>query len=147
MTVVHNVFTNPANGDQFTWPVNHDTEDLGGRTRSISYGGNTLEVGLVRQQGDDLPLQFKYSGTLFTQAAIQRMFDFFNLGRTQTIYLTDFSGAQYEVLITDFTPVRKRVVRNVHDPVNAPTWIWTYSITMDVVTIISGYLLGHVIDA
>jgi len=69
------------------------------------------------------------------------------LGRTQTIYLTDFSGAQYEVLITDFTPVRKRVVRNVHDPVNAPTWIWTYSITMDVVTIISGYLLGHVIDA
>jgi hypothetical protein len=147
MTVVHNVFTNPATGDQFTWPINHDTEDMGGRSRQITYSGNTKQVGLVRQQGDSIPMQFKYSGTFFDQASIQRMFDFYNLGRSQTIYFTDFSGAMYEVLITEFTPVRKRTVRNSRDFAHAPTWYWTYTITMDVVTVLAGYLLGHVVDA
>lgn len=144
MPVVHNIFSDPATGSSYVWPINHDTEVGGGKNRTITHDANTGNVGLVRQQGDDEPLAFKFSGTILTLAQVQAFWTWFNLCSTRTIRLTDFTGDVYEVIITAFNPVRKRVYRNQRDLVNAATHIWTYDIEVEVISIISGSLFGLV---
>lgn len=132
-----NYFSNPANGDRYDWPVNHDTEDAVSKARSITRSATTSNVGIVRQQGDDGPLTLKLSGTILHRDQLRAFWHWYALCRTQTIYFYDFDNQGYEVQITEFSPVRKRTLRNPRDP-SAPLHYWTYSISLDVYALLEG---------
>lgn len=139
MAANRNIFTDPSGAKAaYSWPFNHSEESEGGKTRNITYGANTANTGFVRQQSDDAPIQFSFSGVILEQAHLEEMIGWYALCDSQTIYLTDFAGDEYEVIITSFKPVRERTIRNPRDYTNAPYWFWRYEITLDVVRVISG---------
>jgi hypothetical protein len=142
--MARNIFINPVTSAQYPWEVNHDTEEQVGKTRNITHDANTANIGFVRQQAPSDPTTLRYTGTILTRSQLLQMWAWYTLCETQTIYFQDFEGVKYEVIITHFLPVRKRVQRNPRDPANAPDHVWTYSIEMDVIRVVSGYLAGIV---
>lgn len=139
---MRNRFTNPANGAFYDWQVNHSDEGSFGKTRQITESANTANTGLVKQQGDSTPLKMKLTGTIFHKAQHEQFIDWFQLGETQTVIFKDFTGDEYEVLLTQYDAVRKRTVRNPRDAANAPLWYWTYEMEMEVIRVISGVWAG-----
>jgi hypothetical protein len=135
-------FTNPVNAALYDFPINPSEEEAFGKRRNVEHSSPTGLTGLVRQQGDDQPLVLKASGTILTRAQLVAMIGWFQLCRTQTIYLRDHAGDQYEGLLTAFEPTRKRTLRNPRDLAQAPEWYWTYTIEFEVVRIISGTWAG-----
>jgi hypothetical protein len=79
-----------------------------------------------------------------SEAQLEAMIDWYILCKTQTIYFYKYSGDQYEVLITDFKPTEKKTIHNPKDFANAPLWYWNYTITIEVVTVLSGVWQGIV---
>lgn len=136
-----NHFIDPKSGFDYSWDTNHTTEESPGKSRTINHAGSTsrtTNTGLVKQQGDDGPLLIKLKGTMFKLTQVEYTIGFWQLCNSQTIYYKDFSGSEYEVIITSFVPVKKGVAKNPRDKVNAPLWIWEYSIDMEVVKVLSG---------
>lgn len=133
-----NIFKNPSNGNEYSWPINHSEEDDFGKRRSIEHGAKTNGTGLVRQQSDDGPIIIRLRGVIFHESQLQAMISWWKLCETQTIYFKDFQGNEYEVLITEFLPTRQRTIKNPRDFANAPYWFWRYEIAMEVVTIRAG---------
>lgn len=144
MTRLANEFINPVTAAKYVWPVNHSDEAEAGVQRTVTRGANTAGTGLVRQQADDQPLVFQLSGTIFSQAQMEAMIDWYVLCKTQSIYFKKYSGDEYEVLITEFKPTEKKTLHNPKDFANAPMWYWTYTITMEVVSVRSGIWEGIV---
>lgn len=144
MTRLANEFINPATSAKYVWPVNHSEEAEAGVQRTVTRGGNTAGTGLVRQQADDQPLVFQFSGTIFSKAQVEAMIEWYILCKSQSIYFKKYSGDEYEVLITDFKPTEKKTLHNPKDFANAPMWYWTYTITMEVVAVRSGVWEGIV---
>lgn len=140
--MARNRFTNPKNAATYDWQVNHSEEEEFGKRRSISHGALTGGTGLVRQQADDQPLVLQLKGVIFHKAQLEQMIDWFALCETQTIYFKDFSGDEYEVIITEFLPVREKTVKNPRDFANAPLWFWRYDIAMEVIAIRAGTWVG-----
>jgi hypothetical protein len=136
--MARNTFTDPATGDHYDWQVNHDTEEAVSKARAITRTATTNNVGSVRQQGADGPLVLKFSGTILHRSQLREMWRWYELCRMQTIYFTDFDGQSYEVQISEFSPLRKRTLRNPRDP--SLNHYWTYTITMDVFRPIDGDL-------
>jgi hypothetical protein len=139
---MRDTFTDPLTGATYPWLIGHDTEDSAGKQRQIQESANTANTGLVKQQGDTTPVILKYSGKILHLSQLQQFWKWFELCETQTIYFSDYAGDTYEVIITDFSPVRKATVRNPKDFANAPFWYWTYSISMEVIRVISGSMAG-----
>lgn len=133
-----NRFTNPANGDHYDWSVNHSDEEPTGKARNISRTANTGNVGAVRQQGDDGATVLTFSGKINTRAQLQQFWAWYVLSKTQTIYLTDYDGQEYEVLITAFQPKRVRKLMSVSRDPGMPYHYYTYTITMEVLRFIAG---------
>lgn len=144
MSRVANVFTNPATSETYPWPINHETEDQFGQERSVSTTANTSNLGLVRVQGDRQPMAISLTGKILTRAQRDAFWHWFRLSETQTIYYTDVEGNTFEVQMVAYNPVRVRAQKNMRDPVNAPTWIYTYTMKLDVYRVISGPLAGLV---
>lgn len=142
MPLGRNRFTNPANGDIYDWAINHKSEDAAGRSRAISHDAPTENRGLIRQVGAESPFVFTWQGTILARAQLIEMIGWYRLCRTQTIYLTDFAGDQYEVVISGFVPTRRRVLRNGRDFANAPYNVWDYSITIEVIAVRAGVWAG-----
>lgn len=141
--MARNIFTDPkGTRSPYSWPFNHSEESEFGKSRNIEHGGNTGDVGFVRQQSDDSPLVLRFSGTILVKAQLTEMLAWFEICKRRTIHFKDFAGDEYEVIITKFVPTRRPTVRNPRDPTNAPTWYWHYEIDMDVVTVISGTWSG-----
>lgn len=134
MVRVGNRFIDPATGDTYIWPLNHNEEQGSGKQRTIEHkpttGGGSMPV-----QGDDTPMVLRFEGTILEQAQHDEFARWFELSRHRTIYFRDFQGREYEVLITRFDPVRKRVAANPRDRVNAPLHTWTYSLEMEVIDV------------
>jgi hypothetical protein len=140
-----NLFIDPAGRvADYSWPINHTTEDQVGRSRQMADGAPTSNMGLIPQQGAATPLVLTWKGTILTKAHLQAMIDWWMLCEGQTIYVQDFAGSRYEVLITDFAPTRRAVARNPQDPTHAPYNVWDYTLTMRVVTTLSGEWTGVV---
>jgi len=144
MSRVANTFSDPSTGESYPWPINHETEESFGQERSISTEANTANTGLVRLQGDRQPMQLRLSGKMLTRAQRDAFWHWFNLCETRTIYYSDVEGNTFEVQITAYNPVRVRAERNMRDLANAPTWIYTYTLAMDVLRVISGPLYSLV---
>lgn len=128
-----NYFLDPLTSETYAWPINHDEEDEGGKTRNIEHTGNTAQTGLVRQQSDPDPIVLKLRGAMNTHAQVRKTIQFFNKCEDRTIFFTDFAGDVYEVIILAFRPKRQRTVRNSHDLANAPDHFWKYDLEMEVV--------------
>jgi hypothetical protein len=137
-------FIDPATGDHYDFHINHEAEEPVGRTRSIQHSANTANVGLVRTQGEKTPLVMRWTGTILHLAQLQAMWDYFERCDYRTIHVRDAFGDEYEVQITRFDPVRVRVAKNAKDAANAPLNKWTYTLEMEVFTVISGSIAGIV---
>jgi hypothetical protein len=144
MTRLANEFIDPKTAKKYVWPVNHTEEAEAGVQRTVTRGANTADTGLVRQQADDQPLVFQFSGTIFSQDQLEEMIAWYILCKSQTIQFNKYSGDEYEVIITEFKPTEKKTVHNPKDFANAPLWYWGYTITMEVVRVVSGVWEGIV---
>lgn len=142
--IVRNRFTDPLTGSFYDWQVNHSTENAFGKARQVTESANTANTGLIKQQGDASPLQIKLAGTILHLAQHKEFIRFWELCESQTIIFRDFTGDEYEVMITSYLPLRKRTIRNPRDFANAPLWYWSYDLEMDVVRIIKGVWEGVV---
>lgn len=139
-----NKFEDPKGGKTtYEWLINHNEEEASGKRRNITRSANTDGTGLVRQQGDDSPLVFKWSGTMLHNSQVKEMAEWMELSRTQTIYLEDFANDKYEVIITAFEPKRIRTMRNPRasgDPERL--YYWTYTIELEVIRVRDGIWEG-----
>lgn len=142
MARIPNVFTDPLTGAQYAWPINHDTEESVGKKRGISHSAPTGLIGLNRQQADSSPLVLKWKGTILTRSQVVNMIAWWQICESRSIYIQDFEGNKYEVIIIDFQPQRVRVARNLRDLVNMPLHIVQYSIEMEVLNILAGVWAG-----
>lgn len=135
-----NVFINPVNGNTYEWPLNHNEESQVTKSRQMSDGAATDNIGLIPQQGAPSPLIFEWKGTILDPNQFNAMIAWWKLCENQTIWLSDFAGDTYEVLITDFLPIRTAVANNLRAP--GKPWIWTYTLTFRVLTVFSGPWMG-----
>lgn len=142
MTRVANRFTNPQTNAFYDWPINHNEEGDIGKSRQMGDGAATNDIGLIPQQGAPTPLILVWKGTILKRAQLVAMVGWYQLCDSQSIYVSDPAGNSYEVLITDFTAQRKPTIRNPQDQANAPTWYWTYTITMRVLRVLAGEWAG-----
>jgi hypothetical protein len=138
--VVHNKFTNPANGAEYVWPLNHDEEGESGRDRSVQSSSNVGGTRTIQTQGELTPIRFQWSGKHLQDAHHTSLIGWQNLCETQTIILTDFAGDQYEGLITSYKYKRQRVAFNSRQP-DKP-WTWTYTLEFTVTRVLAGTLDG-----
>lgn len=156
-TRLPNIFTDPAgvgpldlNGDPlcpggvYTWSINHTEEEEVQNSRQMADGAPTSDIGLMPQQGTPYSLVFQWKGTIFNPLDKFVMDAWYGLCNSQSIYLTDFTGARYEVLITDWDVQRKGVAANKRGG-NIP-WLYSYTIIIRVLNVIAGdwyYVQGN----
>jgi hypothetical protein len=137
MTRVGNQFVDPAGRvPTYVWPINHNEESQITKSRQMVDGAPTSNIGLIPQEGSPAPLIFEWKGTILVEAQLTAMLQWWALCETQTIHVVDFAGDAYEVLITDFLPIRVALGANPRQA-NMP-WKWTYTLTMRVLTVFSG---------
>lgn len=92
-------FTNPATGAQYVWPHNPPPDGItqpSQKQRQIDRASSTGNVGATKQQGDDGPYILHWEPLVFTAAHEEALFTWYALCDTQTIYLTDWNGEEYE---------------------------------------------------
>lgn len=136
-----NIFTDPSGvKPPYSWVINHSEEEEVANSRQMSDGAPTSDIGLLPQQGAPLPLVFQWKGTIFTQGDKDAMDSWFELCENQSIYLTDFTQSQYEVLIESFNVKRKGVKWNHRGQV---PWLWEYTIMIRVLRVLSGDWSGR----
>jgi len=99
----------------YTWQIMWDEEEGSDFTRNIERTAVTSSVGFVRQQGEDSPQLFRFSGKFLHANQYTQMKAYFDACRTRTIFFTDFDGDTHEVLITKFNPKRRRTIHNPRD--------------------------------
>lgn len=138
--VVHNKFTDPVNGQEYTWPLNHSEEEEAGRERAVESTQNIAGTRTIQTQGELTPIRKTWRGVLLTDAQLTSMIDWQNRCETHTILLHDFAGGYYEGVIESFKYARKRVAANSRQP-DKP-WTWTYTIQFLVTRVFAGVEAG-----
>lgn len=92
-------FTNPRDSSTYSWPRNPSSEQPASKVRNIERTSNTGNVGSVKQQGDDGALILDWSIICETRAMEVALLTWYVTSKTQTIYVTDWDGEEYEVQI------------------------------------------------
>lgn len=143
---ISNRFIDPVTGFFYDWAINHNDETgspskgggQGGVSRNFTISAPT-SLGLhIRQQAADDVISFSWKGTALTRLQHQEFLAWYHLCSSHSIYLRDFSGDTFEVMITAYIPKRRRVSANRNDPVNAPLWVYDYQIDIDVIASVAG---------
>lgn len=142
MARVPNVFTDPATGNTYSWPLNHDTEDQTGKKRNVSHSAPTNAIGLNRQSSDSSPLILTWKGKILQQSQLTAMLSWWQICESRSIYIQDFEGNKYEVIIVDFEATRVRMALNRRDLVKMPQHIYEYTLQMEVLAILAGVWAG-----
>jgi hypothetical protein len=137
MTRTANRFTDPPTGLVYDWPLNHQAEEEAAPMRSVTHTATTSGSGLVWQQGEDEPIVFTFTGTVLDPAQHEAFTGFSRACKDHTIIFRDFAGEEYEVLMS-YKPRREGVVRNFRGGTVAPYHIWRYTMTLQVIQVISG---------
>ena len=91
-------FTDPRTNTIYRWATNppYDGPQNSQKQRQIQRTSNTGNVGVTKQQGDDGPFIIDWKVTVFYKSHQQAMWHWYELCKTQTIYLTDWEGNSYE---------------------------------------------------
>lgn len=116
----------------YIFAVNHSEESANEQTRDVTRTANTSGTGFVRQQSASSPEVRKWTGTILQKSQYDAMQAYYLACSTRTVFFTDFTGVEKEVVITSFNPTRKRTQRNQRDP-SIPFHYWTYELTMEVI--------------
>lgn len=135
-----NRFINPVTAGVYLWDINHTEEEEGGMARNIDHTAPTSGLGLVRQQGEEGPMEIKLIGTILKESQFDAFQDYYQLSRSQTFYFRDFNDDEYEVVMTAFRPTRKRTLRNSRAP--GKLHYWTYTMTLEVLAVRAGPWVG-----
>jgi hypothetical protein len=131
-----NYFVDPAGiVPTYAWYINHTEEEEVQNSRQMSSGAPTSDIGLIPQQGEEYPLVFEWKGTIFRQVDKNEMDAWYGICQGKSIYLIDFTGSAYEILITDWNVQRVGVAWNKRGGV---PWLWKYTIIMRVLTVLEG---------
>lgn len=143
---VANQFIDPATGETWSWPINHNDETgtasksggQGGVERNVTVSAPTSGGPHIRQEAAPDPLSFSWKGTALTRAQHQEFLRWYEKCDHHTIILQDFSGDRFEIMISAYIPVRKAVAQNRNDMANAPLWVYDYQVDIDVIAAIVG---------
>lgn len=114
----------------YTWEVMWNEEEGSGRARNVERTAVTSGVGFVRQQGEDSPELFRFSGTILKQNQYDKMLAYYEASRLRTIKFLDFTNVEHEVLITKFDTRRRRTLKNPRDS-SINLHFWEYTIEME----------------
>lgn len=96
-------FFNPADASEYVWPVNPDfaaANQYAQKQRQITRTSNTGNVGATKQQGDDGDYVIHWEPLVWHLAHEEALFAWYQICKTQSIYLTDMGGEQFEGQIT-----------------------------------------------
>jgi hypothetical protein len=116
----------------YIFEVNHSDEEAVEQRRNLERTSPTSGVGFVRQQGADSPKTLRYTGTILTQTQYDAMQSYYDACRTRTIKFRDFTDDEMDVLITAFSPLRKRTIKNPRDN-SISLHYWEYTIELEVI--------------
>lgn len=91
-------FTDPKTAATYTWPHNPGPTGLqaAGMQRQIERTSNTGNVGSVKQQGDDGPFILHWEPIVNTTAFEQKLWEWYELSKLQSIRVTDWNGEVFE---------------------------------------------------
>lgn len=118
----------------YVFDINHDEEQGFNFDRSVEKTATTTGPEFVMQQG--LAAQrgtLNYSGKILNASQYAAMLTYFQACETRTVFFREFTGVEYEVLITRFNPKRVRTMANQRDP-TMPFNYYTYDIEMEIVS-------------
>lgn len=115
----------------YDWEIGHWEEQGQALTHNIERTATTDGVGLVRQQGDPSPELLRFQGTILTQDQYDKMRAYWAACTNRTVFYRDYTGVEYEVIVTAFDPQRVPVLKNLRDP--SIMHYWRYSIEMEVI--------------
>lgn len=115
----------------YVFEVNHSEEQAPDQGRSIDHQAVTTGPRFVIQQGTSNPLTLKFSGTILTQAQLDAMQSYYDACSTRTVFFRDFTGVEFEVIVTRFDYLRKRTLSNPRAPLLKH--YWTYDLEMEVI--------------
>lgn len=145
MIRVPNRLIDPATGEIWDWPINHhDESGSKGLVRNFTVSAPTSLNIRIRQQASNTPMATSWKGTALTRAQHQKFIHWWLKCEHNSLILRDFSGDQYEVMITSYVPTRRATAQNRNDMANAPTWVYDYQIDFDIINVISGDYVGIV---
>lgn len=116
----------------YQFAINHYTEDGLDFSRSVERTAVTTGPAFVLQQGEVTKGTFRYSGTILQQAQFDAMKAYFDACQNRTVFFADFTGTEYEVLITRFNPKRVACAHNPQDP-SIPFHYYTYDLEMEII--------------
>lgn len=116
----------------YSFDIGHHEEDPDDQRRNITRTARTDGVGFVRQQSDKSPQTFKFAGTIMKAEQKTAMQGYFDACDNRTVFFRDYTGTEYEVLITVFSCTRVPVLRNMRDP--SIMHIWKYNLEMEVIS-------------
>lgn len=136
----------PGGIGSYSWSINHNAEDDGGKSATIQRTAPVSGMGFVYQLSESSPLVFRWKGTILRRSQLQRMWEFYNVcngggpGSQRTIKLNDFQGGSFEVLFSAFNPVRERVAFNPRAESEGDRCVkWSYSAQFDVIQVFGGW--------
>jgi hypothetical protein len=115
----------------YQFAVNHSEEQGRDFNRSIERTAVTTGPKFVLQQGESAAGVLSFTGTFFTQAQHDAIKAYYDACANRTVFFTDFTGTEYEVVVTRFNPVRHRTIRNPRDL--SLLHYWTYTLEMEVI--------------
>lgn len=128
-------FTNPATSATYTWERNPSADTVTPKSRQVERTSTTGNVGAVKQQGDDGTYILDWQINILDAAMETALWEWYMLSRTQTIYVTDWAGEEYEVQIVAIS--RQRVPGALALTNNQ---YMVYEVQMEVYRFISGPL-------
>lgn len=136
MAVVKNRFLDPANGNEYTWHINHgwDGDENSGLQLPVSWATSTGGAP-VPQYGEIQPSTMTLRGTILHRAQHEAMQIWTALSANQTIYFRDFDNIEYEVVIQKFSWSRQGCMRNPSDP-TMPFHTIKYELEMSILGVV-----------
>lgn len=111
-------FTDPATGATYDWAINPGYAGVTAPTqkqRNITRTSSTSNGAPTRQQGDDGPSLIRWEVEVFTEAHELQLWVWYQLCKTQTIYLRDWAGEECEGQIVVLGRQQVGVVRGPGD--------------------------------
>lgn len=137
------IFRDPAapgnTYDTYTWDVNASEVDGPNRPSTMQYEGKAGGQGIIPTQGADQPMIFSLTGSIIHKRQFLAFWHYRYI--RNSFYWTDEEGNVFEVTMTGFEPKKVRVARNYADS-SIPLHKWTYTMTLQVLRVISGDLVA-----
>lgn len=130
----------------YTWLINHNEEQESGTELALTRTAPVDGLHLIRQIGEPSPLVRRLKGTILDRSQWSAFWAFLYVcagrgpGPQRSIHWTDQLNARFEVLMTAYNPIFRRVVSNPRGTSELERQIvWDYDLTLEILNVISGW--------